>query len=218
MNTKSIASEIFSMSENPSLEVVKQESPFYIPVSKIAINETFGDKFSESAEGGDISKRFFGYTDLHKNNPRWNVEIFYSPVEINYALTFDIRTEYLFNKEEIEQNLLEIRQETEEIYEIDNEIDRIDEGAYSDIRLLLNTINKTNPRIPMPDLDWADDGSLNTTWIHKDDIITMGVYGNNTVIFTLYFEEKRQMSGVCELSDKSILNGFLQTLDNILHE
>ena len=210
MNTKSIVPEILSMSEFSSLEVEKQESPFNISGPDFAINEIFGNKISVPAEGSDISKGVLGYTDLYRNTPRRNVGIIYRAVEINYASTLDFRTEYLFNEEEIEQNLLEIRQETEEIYKIDNEIDRIDERAYGDIRLLLKTIDKTNPRIPMPDLDWADDGSLNTTWIHKDDIITMGVYGNNTVIFTLYFEEKRQVSGVCEISDRSILNGFLQ--------
>ncbi len=218
MDTKSIVPEILSMPEISSLEVEKQEGSFNIFGRGFAINEISEDKISASAEGIDISKGVFGYTDLHKNIPRWNMGIIYRAVEIDYALTLDIRTEYVFNKEEIEQNLLEIRQETEEIYETDNEIDRIDEMAYSDIRLLLNTINEANPRIPMPDLDWAEDGSLNTTWVHEDDIITMGVYGNNVVHFTLYFEEKRQVSGVCELSDRSILNGFLQTLDNILHE
>ena len=53
---------------------------------------------------------------------------------------------------------------------------------------------------------------------HKENVITMGVYGNNVVHFNFYFEEKRQMSGVCELSDSSVLNGFLQTLANILYE
>ncbi len=174
------------------------------------INEAFENKIGKPAVDyyASVPKAHFRHADLQRTRLNWNTKVFDTIITINYV----------FNTAEIEQRLLEIRQKTEEIYKIDNEIDKIDERAYDDIRLLLKTIDKTNPRIPMPDLDWADDGSLNTTWVHKDDIITMGVYGNNVVHFTLYFEEKRQVSGVCELSDRSILNGFLRILDNILHE
>ena len=208
MNTRDI-----NLLEISSLEIGKQQSS-----SKISINEIFEDKIGEFVEAHDIFKNLLHHTDLDRNRVKWYRQQTYSGVEIDYVPAFDIRIGYVFNTEEIEQRLLEIKQETEEICEIDNEVDMVHERAYSDIRSLLNIINKTNPRIPMPDLDSADDGSLNITWIHKDNIITMGVYGNNNVMFTLYFKEKRQVSGVCELSDKPVLNGFFQTLYDILHE
>ena len=44
----------------------------------------------------------------------------------------------------------------------------------------------------------------------------MGIYGDNLVIYTVFFEEKRQIEGICELSDTPMLSGFLTTLSNIL--
>lgn len=178
----------------------KQERGFGDIGMESPINEAFENKIDKPAAGyyAYVPKARFWHADLQRN----------TIITINYV----------FNTEEIEQRLLEIRQETEEICEIDNEVDMVHEQAYSDIRLLLDIINKTNPRIPMPDLDSADDGSLNATWFHKKNVITMGVYGNDNVIFTLYFKEKRQVSGFCELSDEPVLNGFFQILYDILNE
>lgn len=188
----------------------KQERGFGDIGMKSSINEASKNKIGKPAAGyyAYVPKARFRYADLQRTRLNWNTKVVDTIITINYV----------FNTEEIEQRLLEIRQETEEICEIDDEVDRVDEQAYSDIRLLLDIINKTNPRIPMPDLDAADDGSLNATWFHKKNVITMGVYGNDNVIFTLYFKEKRQVSGFCELSDEPVLNGFFQTLYDILNE
>ena len=217
MNTKdtnpkptSSLPEVISLSEVSSVETGKQARPFhtpslfYDPESKIPTDQISEDKIDKSVEAHDFFKKFLNYTDSKRNLIVWYTD----------QITFNIR----FDKVVIEQNLSKIKKNAEEFYKRDNEIDRIDEKAYRDIKLLLNTINKVNPRIPMPEIDWADDGSLNTTWVHKKDIITMEVYGNNAVIFAFYFEEKRQASGVCEISDISVLSGFLKMLDNILHE
>ena len=164
------------------------------------------------------SEKPFEYPKPQKNRIMLNRTFSDTSGKSDNELTTPFRTKDLFNRVEIEQRLLEIRQETEEICEIDNQVDMVHEQAYSDIRLLLDIINKANPHIPMPDLDSADDGSLNVTWVHKNNVITMGVYGNDNVIFTLYFKEKRQVSGFCELSDEPVLNGFFQTLYEILNE
>ena len=37
----------------------------------------------------------------------------------------------------------------------------------------------------------------------------MGIYGDNLVIYAAFFGEKRQVEGICTLSDKAMLAGFL---------
>ena len=208
MNAKIISDSKSGVLEFSILE--KQERGFGNIGMEFPINEAFENKIGKPAAGyyAYVSKARFRHADLQRTLLNWNTKVVDTIITINYV----------FNTEEIEQRLLEIRQETEEICKIDNEVDMVHEQAYSDIRLLLEIINKTNPRIPMPDLDSADDGSLNATWFHKKNVITMGVYGNDNVIFTLYFKEKRQVSGFCELSDEPVLNGFFQTLYDILNE
>lgn len=207
MNAKIISDSKSGVLVFPILE--KQERGFGDIGMESPINEAFENKIGKPAGYYPyVPKARFRHADLQRTRLNWNTKVVDTIITINYV----------FNTEEIEQRLLEIRQETEEIYEIDNEVDMVDEEAYRDIRLLLNTINQTNPHISMPELNFAADGSLNATWIHKGNLIRMGVYGNNLVHFNFYFEEGRQMSGVCELSDSSILNGFLQILANILQE
>lgn len=187
----------------------RQERRFGALGTELDTNEPFENKIVKFTVGYYISERPSGFVELFTKRLGWNREFF--PVHYEAAFQFG------FNAEEIEQRLLEIRQETEELCKAD-EIDEIYEKTYSDIRLLLHIINKTNPYIPMPDIDWAEDGSLNATWIDKKNVITMGVYGNDILHFTYYLEEKRQISSVCELSDKSLLNGVIQIVDNILQE
>lgn len=110
--------------------------------------------------------------------------------------------------------LNEIRHEAEEACTLDNEIGQIPETAYDDALVLLRRIFRSG--IPMPELSWAEDGSLSFTWFPGEGIATMGIYGDNIVIYTAFFEEKRQIEGICELSDTPMLSGFLTTLSNIL--
>lgn len=197
------------------------EKPDYVHADfriEAPANEPFENKISESTSG-HVTVRRVRDMNLRITRSNRNVEIFGNVITISYVpRTFNLRRVFdRFNTEEIEQRLSEIRQETQELYVAD-EIDKVYETAYTDIKSLLSIINARNPRVPMPDIDWADDGSLNATWIQGNDIITMGVYGNNILHFNFYFGHARQNSGVCELSDKSVLNGYIQILDNILQE
>ena len=130
-------------------------------------------------------------------------------------------TEQLFGLDYAQQRILddalqqleEIRQEVEEASASDNEIDPIPESAYDDAHSLLKMLSHYN--VPMPDIGWAEDGSLGFEWRPENGIATMGVYGDNHVIYGAFFNDKRQVEGICALSDTTLLRGFLMTLLNL---
>ncbi|MYB63136.1 hypothetical protein F4X73_00470 [Candidatus Poribacteria bacterium] len=111
-------------------------------------------------------------------------------------------------------HLNEVRREAEEAYTLDNQIDPIPQKAYDDVLILLKEVFHSG--IPMPEFSWAEDGSLSLTWFLENGIATMGLYGDDIVIYSVFCEEKRQVEGVCELSDIPVLSGFLSILSNIL--
>ena len=119
----------------------------------------------------------------------------------------------LFRKH-IQRELKEIRQEAAEAYASDNEIDAVPDSAYDDASVLLEIL--LNYETPMPDIGWAEDGSLGLEWRPEGGIATMGIYGDKLVIYGAFFEEKRQVEGICKLSDTIMLSGFLETLANLL--
>ena len=117
-------------------------------------------------------------------------------------------------KKLVQRELDDTRQEAEQANALDNEIDPVPDSAYHDALVLLEIL--CNYKMPMPDIGWAEDGSLSVGWYPDKGMVTMGIYGDNLVIYNAFFEEKRQFEGVCELSDKPVLSGFLTTLENIL--
>lgn len=128
--------------------------------------------------------------------------------------SFSVANSYLFWLDEARQQLEEVRQEAAEVYASDNEIDPVPGSAYDDASLLLETLFDYD--IPMPDIGWAEDGSLGLEWRPEGGIATMGIYGDKLVIYGAFFEEKRQIEGICALSDTAMLSGFLETLVNLL--
>ena len=117
---------------------------------------------------------------------------------------------YSFPLADAHQQLKQIRQRAAEAYASDDEIDSVPESAYSDALSLLEILSVHD--MPMPDIGWAEDGSLGFEWRPEDGIATMGLYGDDLVIYTAFFGEKRQVEGVCELSDTAMLMGFLMML------
>ncbi len=113
-----------------------------------------------------------------------------------------------------QQQLEEIRQEAMEASALDNEIDRIPDSAYDDAHSLLKMLSHCN--VPMPDIGWAEDGSLGFEWRPENGIATMSLYGDNHVIYGAFFNDKRQVEGVCALSDTAMLRGFLTLLNLLL--
>ena len=101
------------------------------------------------------------------------------------------------------RELQKVRQEAEEA----KDVDPIPELAYHDAQVLLRILHDTN--CPMPEIGWAEDGSLGFEWRPEGGIATMGIYGDSLVIYGAFFDNKRQVEGVCALSDLSMLKGFL---------
>ena len=134
-------------------------------------------------------------------------------VQKEHGLPLPPADKVLFRKQ-VQHELDEVRQEAEEAYALDNEIDPVPDSAYDDVLVLLETLS--NYKIPIPDISWAEDGSLSVGWYPDNGMVTMGIYGDNLVIYNAFFEEKRQFEGICELSDSPVLSGFLTTLEDIL--
>lgn len=108
----------------------------------------------------------------------------------------------------------EVRREAEEAYNLDSEINRIQEQSYTDIVSLVEKLLEIG--VPIPEFGWAEDGSLSLTWGQKKGMASMGVYGDNLAIYSAYFSEEMQSSGVCELSNVQMLSGFATTLKSII--
>lgn len=106
------------------------------------------------------------------------------------------------------------RQEAMEALALDNEIDPIPDSAYDDAYSLLCLLFRYN--VPMPDIGWAEDGSLGFEWRPESGIVTMGVYGDNLVIYGAFFDEKRKVEGISAISDTALLRGFIATLSSLL--
>lgn len=121
--------------------------------------------------------------------------------------------EVLFKKL-VQRELDEIRQEAEQAYALDSEIDPVPDSAYRQTVVLLEILY--NYDIPMPHIGWAEDGSIGLEWRPEDGIVTMGIYGDDDVIYGAFFQENRQVDGVCSLSDAVLLEGFLKILKNLL--
>ena len=111
--------------------------------------------------------------------------------------------------DDAQQQLEEIRQEAMEASALDSEIDPVPDQAYDDARSLLKMLSHYN--VPRPEIGWAEDGSLGFEWRPENGIATMGVYGDNHVIYGAFFHDKRQVEGICALSDTAMLQGFLKS-------
>ncbi len=119
----------------------------------------------------------------------------------------------LFHKH-VQRELDDIRQESEQAYALDNEIDLVPDSAYDQTSGLLEKLFSF--KIPMPHIGWAEDGSIGLEWRPEGGIVTMGIYGDDDVIYGAFFQENRQIDGVCSLSDSVLLEGFLKILKNLL--
>lgn len=120
---------------------------------------------------------------------------------------FPTADRYFSPLHEARKQLDAIRQEAEEAYVSDNETDPVPDSAYDDALSLLEMLFHSG--VSMPDIGWAEDGSLGFEWRPEDGIATMGIYGDNLVIYTAFFGEKRQVEGICTLSDIVMLVSFL---------
>ena len=117
-----------------------------------------------------------------------------------------------FSMDDALRELEKTRQVAEEAYASDDQIDPVPNSAYDDARVLLKILHRN---VPMPDIGWAEDGSIGLEWRPGDGIATMGVYGDNLVIYSAFFNDKREVEGICSLSDSVFLKGFVTILRNL---
>ena len=120
----------------------------------------------------------------------------------------------LFRKH-VQRELDEIRQESEEAYALDNEIDSVPESAYQDASSLLEILFYNN--IPMPDIGWLMDGGIGFEWRsqHVKGIGTMSIYGDNQVVYGASLGSGRKVKGTCKLTDLVELVRFLPILKDV---
>jgi len=136
-----------------------------------------------------------------------------SPENESMGNLLSVINQDLSRLEAARDQLIEIRQEAENAYALDNEIDPVPDSAYDDALVLLEFL--CTYKIPMPDSSWDEAGSLSVGWYPHEGMVTMGVYGDNLVIYNAFFDEKRQFEGISELSFRPILSVFLTLLASI---
>ena len=119
-----------------------------------------------------------------------------------------------FNKK-VQRELAKVRREAEKAYSLETEIDPVPDSAYDDLLSLIAVLPED---IPAPDLGWAEDGSLSLEWRPEDGIVTMGIYGDKLVIYNAFFNDKRELNGICPLSDSILLPNFLTMLSEFFRQ
>ena len=124
--------------------------------------------------------------------------------------SFSVEESNSFSMEDALRELQTAREEAEKAYALDNGIDPVPESAYDDAQILLKMLFDSNS--PMPDIGWAEDGSIGFEWRPEDGIATMGIYGDSLVIYGAFFGDKRQVEGICTLADTTMLTGFMLML------
>ena len=117
-----------------------------------------------------------------------------------------------FPMSHVGQELQEIRTEVEETCAVADDVRAVPESAYDETLCLLKRIPRN---IPMPDMMWLEDGGIGLEWRPGNGIATMSVYGDGHVIYGAFFSDKREIAGICALSDSALLPGFLTTLKNL---
>ena len=131
-----------------------------------------------------------------------------------HNLTLPPADKVLFRKQ-VQSKLDEIRQETEEAYALDNEIDPIPDSAYDDANSLLEILFYNN--VPMPDIGWLADGGIGFEWRSQNvkRIGTMSIYGDNKVIYGASLGNGHKDKGTCELTNLVKLVRFLPMLKTL---
>jgi hypothetical protein len=118
----------------------------------------------------------------------------------------------LLSLEDALRELQEVREDAEEAYASDDQIDPVPDSAYVDAHVLLELLHRN---LPMPDMMWSEDGGLGFEWRPGSGIATISLYGDDLAIYGVFFDDKRQVDGICSLSDTVLLQGFLTTLRNL---
>ena len=119
---------------------------------------------------------------------------------------------YLSWLDDIDHQIEELRQESEEACTLDAEIDPIPDSAYDDAYWLLEMLFDGN--VPTPDIGWLADGGIEFEWRSRNikGIATMSIYGDNQVIYVASLGGTHRVKGTCVLSDHPSLAHFFTIL------
>ena len=111
----------------------------------------------------------------------------------------------LFSLEDALRELADIREEVEKSSAVSANVRAVAESAYEETLCLLKMLQHD---LPLPDMMWSEDGGIGLEWRPENGIATMSVYG-------AFFSNKREVNGICSLSDTALLEGFITTLRNL---
>ncbi len=130
-------------------------------------------------------------------------------------LPIPLSDKMLFRKQ-VQRELDEIRQEAEEAYALDNEIDPVPDAAFYDASSLLEIL--LHNKVPMPDIGWLMDGGIGFEWQSQNNkrIGTMSIYGDNQVVYGASLGNKRRVKGTCVLNDSVLPVNFLPILKDLV--
>ena len=130
-----------------------------------------------------------------------------------YFNSFAPTKPYYFSMAQVERQLEEIRQEVDEVCNLDDEVEPIPESAYREATFLLSVLR---PFLPLPDIMWLEDGGIGLEWRSKNDkgISTMSIYGDNHIIYGASLDSTRKVKGTCTLYNLAPLGHFLTMLMN----
>ena len=204
-----VGSEIMNMADIPQLpsDSIKLQTREYSDLELGPINrrgQSLTNRDSESPGVNRVASRTLHYVFLDSwKSPRLAV--------LDSDLS-SISDPYLFSLDAARRHLQEIRHEVEETCAVADDVKAIPETAYDEALLLFTRIQRS---IPMPDMMWLEDGGIGLEWRPRDGIATMSLYGDNHVIYGAFFNDKREVNGICSLSDSALLTGFLTTMSRL---
>ena len=121
----------------------------------------------------------------------------------------------LFSLEDAQRELADIREEVEETCAVAENVRTVPESAYEETLSLLKMMQRD---LPLPDMMWLEDGGIGLEWRPDNGIATMSLYGDNLVIYGAFFNDKREVNGICSLSDSALLAGFLTTMSYLFQK
>ena len=127
--------------------------------------------------------------------------------------SFGATEPYFFSMAEVQQQLAQIRQEVNEVCDLDDETEPIPESAYSEATFLLSVLR---PFLPIPDIMWLEDGGIGLEWRSRNSkgISTMSIYGDNHIIYGASLDGTRRVKGTFTLFNLTPLARFLTMLIN----
>lgn len=124
-------------------------------------------------------------------------------------------TDKVLYSKHVQHKLDEIRQEAEEAYALDNEIDPVTDSAYDDAYSVLEILFNNN--VPMPDIGWLVDGGIGFEWRsqHVKGIGTISIYGGNKIVYGASLGSQRRVKGICVFDDSILLVHFFPILKGL---